>query len=410
METWERRLGDTTWMSKKDKKLFLKFADTAQNKRRPAGTRRIEKYHSDLTTCHKITGRGIIEMTKGMKALSQTIRDINADKTYSFDTKRDIKRLAGTVHHFINSGEASLKYAQKEVKELCAHDHKASDKRLAKDTITRDEMRAMLRYGNTLDKALIALLFDSGMRMGELIQLKKSDLIPIAEGLDVLVPAGKTGERRIVVVEASSYIQHWIEEHPDKSKDGPLWISPETKRPLCPGALSRRIRLVVERMNAQRKKEGIPEFKKSINPHNFRHSRATELGGESGMTEAILCRYFGWEIGSTMPRTYLHLTDEQVKRAVLRVYGKAKKEEERVIITHWTCRKCQYDNPMANVNCGKCTTPQNSDKEIIRMAQLEAEMAEMKEQLRELITKSAKGKLREKVEKSIKSKIREEGA
>lgn len=404
MEIWERRLSDSAWMDGKDRELFLRFVEAAQSKRRPAGNRRIEKYLSDLGTANRITKRGVLGMAKTFKALTESVKAINADKTYSFDTKRDVKRLLGAVHQFITAKEPSIKYAPREVKELCAHDHKPSDKRLAKETITREEMRAMLAFGNTLDKALISLLYDSGMRIGELIQLRKSDLCPIKEGMDIRVPPGKTGERRIVVVEAAGYVQRWLEEHPDKGEDGPLWLSPETKRPLRGPAISKRIRLVVERMNATRKKKGIPPLRKPINVHNFRHSRATELGGESGMTEQILCKYFGWEIGSTMPRTYLHLTDEQVKKAVLRVYGKVKKEEEKVILTHRTCRRCQENNPIALNFCGKCGSPMDSDKEITRMGELEEQIKQLQADMRSLVSGSMKKNMAKRFKESVKKR------
>ena len=130
-------------------------------------------------------------------------------------------------------------------------------------------------------------------------------------------------------------------------------------------------------LNEHRKKNGLPKFVKPINPHNFRHSRASELGGEPGMTEQILCRYFGWEIGSDMPRTYLHLTDEQVKRAILNVHGKAKDEPPKKIETHRVCQACKAENPLGLDYCGKCGQPLDSDKQITRIGELESEIEKM---------------------------------
>ena len=188
---------------------------------------------------------------------------------------------------------------------------------MAKPIITREEIRALSKSTrDVMDKAIIWLIFETGMRIGEFEQLKRGDVEQIKEGLLVHVPAGKTGTRAVVVVEARKFVNAWLEAHPLKKNDAPLWFSQETRRGIGARGIYKRIHELVDKMNEQRIKDGIPRFEKSINPHNFRHSRASELGGEAGMTEQILCKYFGWEIGSDMPRTYLHLTDEQVKRAV----------------------------------------------------------------------------------------------
>ncbi len=278
-----------------------------------------------------------------------------------------------------------MTYADRKTKELFKHIIKMADKRLAKPIITREEAREIIKYGNTLDKAIIFLLFESGMRIGEFVQLKKVDIRVIEEGLKVDVPAGKTGARKIIVVEATKYVTKWLEEHPIKDKDAPLWTSPETKRMLTEPAIGKRIRLCIERMNAHRKKNGIPLFTKPFNLHNWRHSRASELGGEPGMTEQILCKYFGWEIGSSdMPRTYLHLTEEQIDRAVLRTYGKAKSVEETKIITHKTCQRCKEENPVSLNYCGRCGADLNTGKVVSNILELRSKLAEVEARLTEM--------------------------
>jgi len=340
-------------MTDADKKLFFKFAEDAVA--RQIGERRIEKYRSDFSSAHTMTGMSLTAMVKGMDGLREACSKINGDKQqYSPITKKDVKRQLGSLYNFVHEGERSVEYASKEVKLLIRHQIKAADKRLAKTVITREELRAMTRFGNTMDKAMLWLLFESGMRNGEFEQLKKSDITLIEEGLDVRVPAGKTGERKNTVVEAKQFVLDWLIEHPKKDEDAPLWISIDTKKPLTQGGIAKRIREVVERLNIYRKKKGIPPYTTPINPHNFRHSRATELAAESGMTEQILCIVFGWRIGSDMPRTYLHLNSEHAKRAVLKTYGKAKPEEETKVITDWTCPKCKQITPLAKNYCGTC--------------------------------------------------------
>ncbi len=353
MKDWKERLAESKWMTDADKTLFLKFADDAVA--RQIGERRIEKYRSDFASAHYMTGMSLSAMVKDFDGLKQAVSKINGDKQqYSAITKKDVKRQLGSLYNFVHNKERSVEYADKEVKLLIRHQIKAADKRLDKAVLTREEIRAMTRFGNTMDKAMLWLLFESGMRNGEFVQLKKSDIKQTEEGLDIHVPAGKTGERETAVVEATKFVLAWINDHPIKDDDAPLWLSIDTKKPLTQGGIAKRLREIVERLNAHRRKKGIPPFTKPINPHNFRHSRATELAAESGMTEQILCLLFGWRIGSDMPRTYLHLNGEHAKRALLRTYGKAKPDEEKQIITDWICPQCQEKTPLAQNYCGRC--------------------------------------------------------
>ena len=346
-------MGRQTFWGEGDPELFTKFAKDAQAHQ--IGERRIEKYRTDLTICNAMTGMGMGEMVKNLQSLRSACLKINANKDYAFETKRDAKRTMGSLFCFVHHKSRSLKYAPLEVRELVRHVAKGGDKRLARVTLTREEIRELSRHANnTMDKALLWLLFESGMRIGEFEQLKKSDIAQIDEGLLVKVPAGKTGEREVVVVEAAKFVNAWLAGHPAKEKDAPLWQSSQSDRPLTQAAITKRIRNIIDKLNKYRKKEGIPLFAKDVNAHNFRHSRASELGGEPGMTEQILDKYFGWEIGSNMPRTYLHLTPDQVKKAILRTYGKARTEEEKKIETSWTCPRCKEDVPLAMSYCGRC--------------------------------------------------------
>jgi len=330
---WKGRLTRSPYCKKwsdNDRELFLKFAEDA--KVRAIGDRRIERNRCDLSMLTKICGMTPGQAIKGVEGLKKAVMAVNGCLELSAETKKTIKRTLGSFYCFHVLKERSMHYAPRDVKELCRHAIKAADKRLAKPIMTRAEIRELLKYGDTEDKAMLMLLFESGMRIGEFKQLHKSDITEIQEGLEVRVPPGKIGERKVVVVEATRYVMNWLAENPDKSKNPSLWPVALNGKELGAAAVQKRIRRMVERLNNDRKKKGLPAFTKPYNLHNFRHSRASELGGEKGMTEQILCKYFGWEIGSEMPRTYLHLTDEQVKKAVLVTYGKSRPDEAKEIV------------------------------------------------------------------------------
>lgn len=64
-----------------------------------------------------------------------------------------------------------------------------------------------------------------------------------------------------------------------------------------------------------------------MNPHNFRHSRATYLA--NFLTEAQMKEYFGWQQDSKMAGVHVHLSGRDVDNALLRVYGIENKNEKK---------------------------------------------------------------------------------
>ena len=374
---WASFCSNQPWMTSADVKLFSEFAMSAEAE----GVRslRIIKYRSDVASAHKLTGRGLLEMVGNFKALSEVISAINKS-AYSWDTKKDVKMVMGQFFQFKHHKDRSLKYADKELRKITRHKADAKSKRVAKEVILREEVRELLDSCDVMEKALIFTLFESGARVGEFTQMTRSHVHFIAEGAELLIPPGKTGERRTIVVEAAVYLRSWMDNYRNKSPDAPLWWSVEKRRRIQGPAIAKRLRMIVERMNAKRKKEGVPAFAKKVNPHNFRHSRATELGGESGMTESVLDKIFGWELGSDMSATYLHLSDAQIKKAILRTYGKAQ-IEQKAIITSKTCPKCHESNAIASHFCMRCGFDLDASKMPSRIEQLESQMKTMQDQV-----------------------------
>ena len=118
------------------------------------------------------------------------------------------------------------------------------------------------------DRALVELLYGSGVRVGELVALDVRD-VEFRRG-EIRV-WGKGGKERAVPVLplASKAIQRYLDLCPfSLSPDGPLFVGVKGKR-LSP----RIIQLVMERLRGAL---GLPE---SATPHALRHSFATHLLG-----------------------------------------------------------------------------------------------------------------------------------
>jgi ribosomal protein L37E len=98
-------------------------------------------------------------------------------------------------------------------------------------------------------------------------------------------------------------------------------------------------------------------IKKRVNPHSFRHARATHLA--NFLTEAQMKQYFGWVQGSGMASIYVHLSGRDVDNALLKLNGistteDGKKEE---LLKTVSCPRCQQQNTPVSKFCSRCGSP-----------------------------------------------------
>ncbi len=178
------------------------------------------------------------------------------------------------------------------------------------DILTEEEIMRMIEaVRDPRDKALIALGYEAGLRIGELANLRWKDVIWTEHGAKIKV-RGKTGERVIPVVMAAPYLARWMHHHPkydmNRGKPDPnsfVFVnigSPGYGRPMKYEMLSKVIKKAAERAGIDRR----------VYPHILRHSRATVLANY--LTEAQMCHFFGWVQGSDMPRIYVHLSGRDI--------------------------------------------------------------------------------------------------
>lgn len=147
-------------------------------------------------------------------------------------------------------------------------------------------------------KALVYVLWDSGCRIGEVLGIQKKNVIFDAIGA-VLTVEGKTGMRRIRVIESAGPLNEWISERSLNPDDRVFPLKYETAR---------------KQISVLARKAGI---QKRIYPHLFRHSRATYLAGY--LKEAQLCAHMGWTVGSQMARIYVHLNGSDLDLAMMKI-------------------------------------------------------------------------------------------
>ena len=163
----------------------------------------------------------------------------------------------------------------------------------------------------------------------------------------IIMVKGKTGERRIRLIQSAPDLQLWLNIHPLRdNKDAPLWPGRWVKtRPIT---VTHFHRLLV-------KYAKVAGVNKRVHPHLLRHSRATHLANV--LTEAQMREFFGWTKRSEMPSVYVHLSGRDVDRTLLRHYGIVVEEETSPAeaLKPIRCPRCRFENPANFEYCGRCS-------------------------------------------------------
>lgn len=198
---------------------------------------------------------------------------------------------------------------------------------------------------NPRDKAFIFVLYESGCRIGEILTLRMKDLEFDEYGAFLNVN-GKTGSRRVRIIKSVPLLNIWLNCNKySKNPDAPLWVKlndPKMEFMTC-HAFRSLLKNVV-------RKAGI---NKRIYPHLFRHSRATHLASQ--ISESLLKQHMGWTQSSNMTATYVHLSGQELDKALLKASGvqiSDKSKEDKLNIIH--CPRCRNDNSAGSKYCFSC--------------------------------------------------------
>lgn len=157
------------------------------------------------------------------------------------------------------------------------------------------------------DRAMLEIMYASGLRVSELMVLKFSNLLK-NEAFPLLKIRGKGGKERIIPYGefAAEYLNKYLQEVRVKNrfarKTNIVFIN-EKGEPFTRQFFFKRIKLYA-------KKVGIEE---NISPHTLRHSFATHLL-DQGMSINTLQKLLGHENLSTT-QIYTHVSRQRVKSA-----------------------------------------------------------------------------------------------
>jgi integrase len=264
-----------------------------QRQRKQAGLRvRIRNLYL-LKTCANYFKKPLNKLTEKdmevfVKALNENKIKKQNGKNYSEQVKSNLKIVLISFLRWAMNGSPefhkltdwiSTQFKQKEIVEL-----------------TEEEIKTILKKCITpKQKVLIALLFDSGARIEEFLNIRLADIIEVKGDVPyykvrLREEFSKTQGRTISLLwrETTPILREWLEVCPNKDDQNKTLFDSTYDG----------VRMLLDKL-------GKRSIKKHVNAHLFRHSSATYYASK-GFDYFQLCKRYGWSIGSDVPHRYIH--------------------------------------------------------------------------------------------------------
>ncbi len=223
---------------------------------------------------------------------NKNIEELNEEDAKSylvslFDTKSKatISLAASSINFF-------FKISGKELKKI---EIPKKDKTLPQ-VLSKDEVRKILDNAETQkSRLMLSMLYSSGLRVSELVNMKKADLNLIEKS--GWVRKGKGGKDRLFSLSENLCVElkTFFERHPEN-----VYLFSKSK-PLT----TRNIQKIIQKITKK------AEINKRVTPHTLRHSFATHLL-ESGTDIRIIQELLGHSSLSTT-QMYTHISQEQIR-------------------------------------------------------------------------------------------------
>ncbi len=239
----------------------------------------------------------------------------------------------------------------------------------ASDLLTEEESIAIIEAADhPRDAALLALLWDTGARIDEILSLNLGDVRPhpdYPDGILVIIRHSKTEPRELVVFDAVPWLVPWMERHPYRGTPSfPLFFNfarnREDTRLTDDGA-----RVVLKRALGRASRNVSALEGKRVFLHLFRHSRATALL-RKGYNESALKARMGWSFATKMMARYVHWAARDHHAEDARLAGKEPTERPAPILRP-KCLACGFENPPKARFCSRCLRSLELGKKAVKV-------------------------------------------
>ena len=394
LETFIKKIREDKSISENNKKYILAFKDDCFA--RGLTTARVNKYLLFLRKIASVLKKDFKRVTR--EDMKRFIAEIE-QSDYSEWTKTDMKVIVKRFWKWLketNETRDDVKWYPKEVSWIRTT-MKNPYRKLPEDILTPEEVKAIIHVARSIrDKAFVSTLYESGCRIGEILGMNIKSVEFSELTCSIKVYSQKTrAYRRILLVDSTPFLSNWVTHHPLRDDpEAPLWVSLGTKNHLRRLSYGSALCL----LQSLAKKAGV---KKKVNPHAFRHARATHLA--TILTEAQMKEYFGWTQGSKMASVYVHLSGRDVDSAILKMHGLRKPEgdDKDKKLGVKICPICGQTNEFDLQRCRRCGRPLDvkkameiarKEKELMKMITPEMVEEMIERKVREILTAAMGGK------------------
>lgn len=184
------------------------------------------RYLQDVIWLHRqLEGKNFDDVVKeDVKALLAKMNQSNLAES----TKKGIKIMLRKFYKYIRGVDDPRKYPE-EVDFFTLTITK-SHSLMPEELLNEQEMMQIIRAAkNERDKALMAVLCESGCRVGEVGTLRIKHVSFEEIGVRITVK-GKTGMRKILLIKSAPFLQIWLNNHPiGDNPEAPMWIGPNNE-------------------------------------------------------------------------------------------------------------------------------------------------------------------------------------
>jgi len=347
---------DGVHVSKKDRDLILEFIDECRAE--GLSNARVVSYLRLLRLSKRFLKKDFADVTK--QDMKKAIANLEGSDFKEW-TKQGYRITFKKFFRWYAIEKLGQKLKRKEYPEIVdwyETTMKKEKKRLPEGILNEDDVKILLEHClNIRDKAIVSLLWDSGCRVGEVLNLQLKHLEFDKYGCQIIV-YGKTGSRRVRLIPSVPYLANWKENHPTNNDPNSfLFVGLGTRN------FGKRIGYsTLDTM--LRKLTARAKLKKKTNAHSFRHARATFFA--SRVKEAVMKETFGWTQQSQMTAVYTHLSGREVDKEIRMAQGIVDEDEKKDVskLKPIECFRCSTENPVTAKYCQKCSFVLDSEEAI----------------------------------------------
>ena len=209
-------------LSEQDKHILTKYDQTMTIDALKSG-RKVKLLDSILAMTKLLEGQEWISLdSDGIKSLVVKIMFKYSKDGQETNTTSDHKKILQQWFRFLKTGYRTAKDCQLELGYVNPDETrririgKISNTVTAEDLVTPDEKKKLIKNCNNLrDLAIIDVLYDSGVRPHEILELQIKHVKSDKNGYTLLIKDdSKTGAREVRIIESVSSLADWLNVHP----------------------------------------------------------------------------------------------------------------------------------------------------------------------------------------------------